>query len=232
MDIYGLQKMTLLDYPGKVACTVFLAGCNFRCPFCHNAELAERLAPPVMEDGELLAFLKKRQGLLEGVAVTGGEPLLSPGLPALLRSIKELGYPVKLDTDGGYPDRLADLISEGLVDYVAMDVKNAPADYAATCGVDYVNLDTIRESIRILMEGTVEYEFRTTVVAQLHREESFTGIGKMIEGARKYFLQPFKDRDTVKYAGFTPPSEELLRRAVDIMKSYVKEVEVRGAIVS
>ena len=151
MNIHGLQKLTLLDYPGKVACTVFLAGCNLRCPFCHNSELIDAgAAEPVMDDGELLDFLKKRQGMLDGVAFTGGEPLLRPELPALLRCVRELGYPVKLDTNGTLPEALDRVLADGLVDYVAMDIKNSPARYAETCGVETFDMAPVYASIDLL----------------------------------------------------------------------------------
>ncbi len=228
MNVNGLQKLTLLDYPGKVACTVFLAGCNLRCPFCHNSELLDAAAEPVMDDGALLDFLKKRQGMLDGVAFTGGEPLLRPELPELLRRVRALGYAVKLDTNGTRPDALARVLDDGLADYVAMDVKNSPARYAETCGVETMDLAPIYASIEALRGGTAEYEFRTTVVKELHDEESFTAIGPMIEGAKRYFLQPFKDRDTVAFAGFHAPDGERLRAWAELVRPFVGSVEIRG----
>ena len=229
MKIHGLQKMTLLDYPGKVACTVFLGGCDMRCPFCHNAELLDGSAPALMEDGELLDFLKKRQGLLDGVAVTGGEPLLRSDLGVLFEKIRDLGYPVKLDTNGTHPDRLRDSIDRGLVQYVAMDIKNAPERYAETAGLEQLDLSPVRESVSLLMEGTIPYEFRTTVVAELHDEDSFRGIGNWIRGAEQYFLQAFTDRDTVPFAGFHTPGEAELARYLEIMRRYVPSAALRGA---
>ncbi len=229
MDIHGLQKMTLLDYPGKVACTVFLAGCDLNCPFCHNSELIKRnTAQPVMDSQELIAFLSKRKGLLDGVAITGGEPLLNPGLEDLIRSIRDLGYPVKLDTNGNHPDDLKKLLKAGLVDYVAMDIKNSPDRYAVTCGRKEMPLEKINESISVLLEGRVPYEFRTTVVQQLHDRESFEKIGPWLNGAAAYYLQPFTDRDTVMYSGFSAPDEKELFLYADIMRPWVKTVSVRG----
>ena len=168
MLISGLQKLTLLDYPGRVACTVFTGGCNFRCPFCHNSSLVlpERLAHDTDEE-QVLAFLKKRQGTLDGVAVTGGEPLLHKDIDAFLQKVHELGYMIKLDTNGSFPDRLIDIVERGLVDRVAMDIKNAPELYAATAGVK-LDLAPIERSKNYLLEGHVDYEFRTTVVRGLH----------------------------------------------------------------
>ncbi len=229
MKIHGLQKMTLLDFPGKVACTVFLGGCDLRCPFCHNAELIDGKAPAVMESEELLAFLKKRQGLLEGVAVTGGEPLLrGDELTALAERIRDLGYPLKLDTNGTHPERLRELMDRGLVSYVAMDIKNSPDRYAETCGLVKMDLAPVRESAALLAGGNTEYEFRTTVVAELHDGESFHAIGEWIRGAKRYYLQKFTDRDTVPFGGFHAPADEEMRKYREIMKSYVANTELRG----
>ena len=228
MRIHGLQKMTLLDFPGRVACTVFLGGCDFRCPFCHNYELACGTAPAVMDDDELLAFLSKRQGLLDGVAITGGEPCLHAGLPDLLARIRELGFATKLDTNGYHPAMLARLIDEGLVDYVAMDIKNSPEKYARTCGVERIDMAPINESIRTLTETAPDYEFRTTVVAELHEASDFHAMCEMIAGARRYFLQSFTDRDTVPFEGFSAPSPDEIRAYADIARAYVPDTQVRG----
>ena len=181
-----------------------------------------------MEDAELLAFLEKRRGLLDGVAITGGEPLLRSGLYELLSAIRALGYPVKLDTNGNHPAKLKELVAAGLVDYVAMDVKNSPARYAETVGLASFDMTGVRESIEFLLEGTVDYEFRTTVVRELHDESSLEEIGKLIRGAKRYFLQSFTDRDTVLFAGLHAPEKEALLRYAEIVRPYVKSVEVRG----
>lgn len=228
MDIQGLQKMTLLDYPGKVACTVFLGGCDFRCPFCHNGELVLSPAPAEMDQEELLAFLRKRQGLLDGVCITGGEPLLRPDLPQLLEAVKALGYPVKLDTNGSHPAALRTLAERKLVDYVAMDVKNSPARYPETVGVPELDLGPIRESVAFLLEGTVDYEFRTTVVREFHDEDSFRAIGPWLAGAKRYFLQSFVDRDTVIQEGLHPWDRETLQSFADLVRPWVSQVELRG----
>ena len=228
MDIQGLQKMTLLDYPGKVACTVFLGGCDLRCPFCHNSGLVAGPMPAELDDGALLAFLDKRRGLLDGVCVTGGEPLLRPELPQLLSRIKELGYPVKLDTNGGRPERLRALLEAGLVDYVAMDIKNSPERYGETAGVPGLDLAPFRESVSLLLRGTVDYEFRTTVVREFHDADSFRAIGPWIAGARRYFLQSFVDRDSVLQAGLHPWGRETLASFGDLVRPYVEQVELRG----
>ena len=228
MKIHGLQKMTLLDFPGRVACTVFLGGCDFRCPFCHNYELVDGSAPAIMDDTELFAFLEKRHGLLDGVAITGGEPCLRPDLPDLLRRIKAMGYGVKLDTNGTHPALLASILEEGLADYVAMDIKNRPEKYAVTVGLPSIDLAPVRESISLLMSGTAEYEFRTTVVDELHAADDFEAIGAWIAGARHYFLQAFTDRDSVPFGNLHAPSAEKLREYAQIMRRYVPDSQLRG----
>ena len=233
MNIAGLQKMTLLDYPGKVACTVFLPGCNFRCPFCHNSELLGGDGEAVMTDAELLAFLKKRQGILEGVCITGGEPTLQKELPDLLRRIKELGYPVKLDTNGYRPQVLRALVEEGLVDYVAMDVKNGPDAYAETAGVP-LELSRIEQSLAFLLEGKVDYELRTTVVHPLHSVASIQDMAQWLEKLqgkskfRKLFLQSFVDRDTVLFSGLEAPGDEKLEESREILGNSAETVQIRG----
>ena len=228
MKIHGLQKMTLLDFPGRVACTVFLGGCDYRCPFCHNYELADGSAKPVMDDGALLAFLEKRRGLLDGVAITGGEPTLHPSLPELMGRVRELGFAVKLDTNGAHPERLAAILEAGLADYVAMDIKNSPEKYARTAGLERVDLEPVRESVRLLMAGETDYEFRTTVVDELHEAADFEAIGAWIAGARRYFLQAFTDRDTVPFGNLHAPSVERLGEYLAIARRYVPQTQVRG----
>lgn len=228
MEIHGLQKLTLLDYPGRVACTVFLGGCDFRCPFCHNWELVDGSYPPVMDDEALLAFLRKRQGLLDGVCFTGGEPLLRKDLPELMRQVRALGYRVKLDTNGAHPERLREILEEKLADYVAMDIKNSPEHYPETIGRPDFDFSPIAESIRMLMAGDTDYEFRTTVIEQLHEEDDFRAIAELIAGAKRYFLQPFADRDTVPVAGLCAPPADTLERYAAIVRSCVPETHIRG----
>ena len=243
MLIHGLQKMTLLDFPGNVACTVFLGGCDFRCPYCHNFELVDGSAAPIMEDEEFFAFLEKRKGILDGVCVTGGEPCLRGDLPDFIRRIKSLGYKVKLDTNGGHPGMVKELISAGLVDYVAMDIKNSPEKYPMTVGLlsSYNNQDAvleaqrfpldieaIRQTVALLLENRVDYEFRTTVVGEYHDEADFITIGQWIRGAKKYFLQQYTPRDTVPDRTLTSPSRESLEKYVSILKEYVPAAEIRG----
>ena len=228
MKLHGLQKMTLLDFPGRVACTVFLGGCDFRCPFCHNYELVDGSAPPIMEDSELFAFLEKRRGLLDGVAITGGEPCLRPELPDFMRRIRDMGYGVKLDTNGTHPALLRTILEEGLADYVAMDIKNRPEKYAQTVGLPAVDLVPVRESVSLLMHGGIEYEFRTTVVNEFHEADDFEVIGAWIAGARHYFLQAFTDRDSVPFGNLHAPSAEKLREYAAIARRHVPDTRLRG----
>ena len=228
MDIQGIQKLTLLDYPGKVACTVFLGGCDLRCPFCHNAGLLEGPMPAELDSQGLLAFLQKRRGLLDGVCVTGGEPLLRPGLTDLLARIRELGFLVKLDTNGGFPRELERILSAGLADYVAMDIKNSPERYGETAGVPGLDPAPYRESAALLMEGRTDYEFRTTVVKEFHDEASFRAIGPWLAGARRYFLQAFVDRDSVLRQGLHPCSREEMEAFAALVRPFIPGVELRG----
>lgn len=229
VKICGIQKLTLLDYPEHTACTLFVSGCNFRCPFCHNSEL---LGGEVefYDEAEIFAFLKKRAGVLEGVCVTGGEPTLYTDLSRLLGKIKDLGYSVKLDTNGYLPDSLAALINAGLVDYVAMDIKNSPDRYAETAGLPQERFDITRieRSIDIIMNSAPDYEFRTTVVTELFDEKSIEGAARMILGAKKYFLQKFVMRDTVPSKTLTSPQSIVLSRYLDIVRRIIPNAQIRG----
>ena len=234
MRIVGLQKMTLLDYPGKVACTVFLGGCNFRCPFCHNGGLLDGTAPEWMSKEQLLEFLKGRQGLLDGVCITGGEPTLSPELPQLISEIKALGFSVKLDTNGSHPEMLKHLVEEKLVDYVAMDVKNGPDRYAATVGLPKAPLETLEQSLRFLMQRKVDYELRTTVVQGLHDEAAIVQMGAWLYGLNKsqkvpkIFLQPFVQRASVLDQGLIPPETNQMTHFVELLCAFAGDVSIRG----
>ena len=233
MKISGLQKMTLLDYPGKIACTVFFSGCNFRCPFCHNGELLDGSAEPVMDTQEFLAFLGKRKGLLDAVCVSGGEPTLMPELAAFLQAVKELGYLIKLDTNGSRPEVLKDLVNRGLLDYVAMDIKNSPARYGETAGAK-VALERIEESIRFLLEEHVDYELRTTVAAQLHDAQSVAEMGRWVSSLaggskiKRWFVQPFVDRDTVLFAGLSKPDDVQMAEFVGCLSEFSCHSAIRG----
>lgn len=228
MKIHGLQKLTLLDYPGHTACTVFTAGCNFRCPFCHNAALVTEIdAASFMEEEEFFRFLKKRQGILDGVCITGGEPLLQPDIESFMQKIKDLGFAVKLDTNGSFPEKLESLIKEGLVDYVAMDIKNCLEKYSLTAGVT-VDTAAIEKSIDLLLSGHVEYEFRTTVVKQLHIVDDIEKIAMRIRGAKRYFLQNFVDSGNLIEEGFSAHDAENMEKMRLCAAKYVPSCVLRG----
>lgn len=234
MKILGLQKTTLLDFPGQVACTIFTGGCNFRCPFCHNSELlgippkpGEEI-PEEYSEEEILAFLKKRYGILTGVAITGGEPTLQPDLKDFIKKIRAIGYPVKLDSNGYLPEVLKDLIEEKLVAYIAMDIKSSRENYGKVAGVSALDLSRIEESVSLLMAGKVPCEFRTTVVRELHAAEDFEKIGQWLKGADRYFLQSFTDSGNVLEDGFSAYSQAELAAFLPILRKYIREVHLRG----
>lgn len=231
--IAGLQKLTLLDFPGKVACTVFLAGCNYRCPFCHNAELFTGKVEPLMTEDAFFAFLEGRKGLLEGVCVSGGEPTLTPNLEAFLQKIKDMGFAVKLDTNGSRPQVLKALAQKGLLDYVAMDVKGSREGYAAATGVD-ADLDAVEESLRFLIDGDLPYELRTTLVDQLHSETTIEAMGRWLSSLvpgkipTNLYLQSFVDRDTVVFSGLTAPTENTVLHYQKCLVPFVTNVTIRN----
>ncbi len=229
MNIQGLQKLTLLDFPGKMACTVFTGGCNLRCPFCHNRSLV--INPPAESEypeDEILSFLIKRKGILEGVAITGGEPLMQSDIEEFIKKIKDLGYAVKLDTNGTYPDRLRLLVDKKLVDYVAMDVKSSESGYPSCVGIGSFKLDKIKESVEFLKSGAVDYEFRTTVAKGLHSNKDIEDLGKWLVGAKRHFLQAFTDSGDLIGFGLEPFSKAEMLEMRDIMQKYVPACEVRG----
>lgn len=229
MRIGGMQKLTLLDYPGKVACTVFLSGCNLRCPFCHNPGLVlpEQSNGPGISEAEVLSFLEQRKGKLDGVCVTGGEPTLQPGLPEFLKKLRELGYAIKLDTNGTNPGMLKALLQNGVLDYVAMDIKNSPSRYAETCGgVDILSM--VQESANLLLDGSVEYEFRTTVCKPLHTEKEMKEIGRWLHGAKRYFLQAFVDSGDLVSGGVKAHTHEELARLLQTVQPYIPNTQLRG----
>lgn len=228
MKIAGLQKLTLLDYPEKIACIVFTAGCNFRCPFCHNASLVLGGEHEDISEEEFFAFLEKRKGMLTGVCVTGGEPTLQPDLLPFLKKIKDMGYSVKLDTNGYRPEILKAAVEGGYVDYVAMDIKNAPEKYGVTVGIDNFDFAPIKESIDFLLQNKVNYEFRTTVVRELHTPQDIVVASKLISGAKRYFLQSFKDSGDLIAEGFSGYDENSMKNLLNLAKDSVKAAEIRG----
>ena len=225
MVIGGLQKLTLLDFPGRVACTVFLSGCNFRCPFCHNTPLV--LGQARMDEGEVFDFLEKRRGLLEGVTVTGGEPLCSPDTVDFLRRIKDLGYLVKLDTNGAFPERLREILEAGLADCVAMDIKNSREKYEMTCGVSGW-LPKVEQSAQILLAGKIPCEFRTTVVDELHEPEDFAAIGRWLTGAKQYYLQGYVDSGDILMPGLHAASREKMEACLKTVQKFITAAALRG----
>ena len=229
MYINGFQKLTILDYPGKVACIVFTPGCNFRCPFCHNAALVTHIDKDTYIDKEeVLSYLKKRQEILDGVVITGGEPLLQDGIEEFIGKIKDLGYAIKLDTNGSFPEKLISLVEKGLVDYVAMDIKNSKAKYMATIGVNNIDMASIEKSVDFLLQNKVDYEFRTTIVDGFHTVDDIQDIVVWIKGAHKYFLQNFVDSGDLIEAGLSPVSVDMLKEMKKKATEFVPCVEIRG----
>ncbi len=228
MILNGFQKMTLLDFPGRVACTLFAGGCNLRCPFCHNASLVVGSNMESYSEEEILDYLKKRTGLLDGVCITGGEPLLRHDIKDFIIKIRELGYAVKLDTNGCFPNKLKALVNEGLLDYVAMDVKNQTEKYGITVGIENFDTCDIEESIDFLLSGRVDYEFRTTVVFPIHNTQDIEALAKRIKGAKRYFLQNFVDSGDLIGDGLSAHQPEVLKEMLSIAKKYVPNAELRG----
>ena len=229
MEIHGFQKTTLLDFPGHVAATVFVGGCNFRCPFCHNGSLVldPESHPPIAEE-EVFAYLEKRRGVLEGVCITGGEPTLQKDLTAFVRKLKDLGYLVKLDTNGYRPEVLKELLAEELLDYVAMDVKASLANYDAATGISGLEQERILESIRLLKGCGIPYEFRTTVVKGIHGMEDIEEIGRMLQGCKAYYLQGFRESDNMIGGGYEAFSIQEMEKMAEIAGKYIHRVKLRG----
>ena len=229
MRIYGLQKLTLLDFPGKTACTVFTGGCNFRCPFCHNASLVKADSDAdYLSEGDFFAFLGKRRGLLDGVAITGGEPTVSEDLDIFIKEIKMLGFEVKLDTNGMRPDVVEELISQGNLDYVAMDVKNSPEKYPMTVGIKRVDLSKIEKTVSLLRDNGIPHEFRTTVVRELHELEDFTKIGQWLGGDENYYLQYFVDSGDILSTGMSACSKDDMNVYSAELNKYFTGAFIRG----
>lgn len=227
MKIGGLMNLTLLDYPDKVACTVFTVGCNFRCPFCHNNTLVCGNGGRQISENEILSFLQKRSGVLEGMCLTGGEPLIQGGVEEFLRRVKDLGYSVKLDTNGAFPDRLRALVQAELVDYVAMDVKNSRERYAETAGCA-VDIGAIERSVELLKGGIVDYEFRTTVTGNYHDEQNIEDMAKWLVGAKRYYLQKFVNSGDLIDGSTVGCGEDTMKRYLEIVRKYVPSAQLRG----
>ena len=230
MLIKGLQKLTLLDFPEKMACTLFTFGCNFRCPFCHNASLvlSDRADGTIIKEEDFFKFLRSRRGILEGVCISGGEPTLQPDLPDFIRRIRDLGFAVKLDTNGYRPAVLRALIDEGLVDYVAMDIKNSLSRYPETVGIARFDTAPIEESMDLLMEGRVPFEFRTTLVRGLHTPESIAEMGRRLAGGERFFLQTFEDSGDLIGEGLSGFEREETEALLSVLCNSVPNAQIRG----
>lgn len=229
MQIHGLNKTTLLDYPGHLAATIFTGGCNFRCPFCHNKTLV--LSPhlqPMISENTVLDFLKKRKGILQGVCITGGEPTLQPDLVIFLQKIKELGYLIKLDTNGYQPAVIKSLVQEGLIDYIAMDIKSSQENYQKIANIPSFKIANIEESVSYIMNSRVMYEFRTTIVEELHSLETIISIGNWIQGCNAYFLQNFQESDQVLMKGFHSHDKKTLETFINHLNPQIPSVSLRG----
>ena len=229
MQIHGLNKTTLLDYPEHVAATVFTGGCNFRCPFCHNSDLVlNSMSQPLISEEEIFDFFIKRKSILSGVCITGGEPTLQPDLERFIRKIKDLGLLVKLDTNGYCPDVVKNLVKEGLVDYIAMDIKSGFSGYGVASGFAGLDMSIIKESVDFIMSSGVQYEFRTTVVKGIHQKCDFEEIAELIKGCNAYFLQNYRDNENVITSGFKGFSKEELEEFAEIVRPNVVKVGLRG----
>ena len=225
----GIQKLTLLDYPDKTACTLFTVGCNFKCPFCHNAALVSPAADSrFIDEDEVLRFLASRKGLLDGVCISGGEPLMHPELLSFMREVKAMGFSVKLDTNGSFPQRLRECVELRVVDYVAMDIKNAPEKYAVTVGLSTCDLTAVQESVTFLLTGTIPYEFRTTIVRELHTADDLMSVARWLSGATRYYFQGFIDSKDVMRQGLSSYSSAEMRAMLCKVKKVLPAAELRG----
>ncbi len=229
MIISGIQKMTLLDYPGRVAATIFTQGCNFRCPFCYNASLLP-MTPQAgqVSEQDVLDLLKKRAGILDGLCISGGEPLLQADIASFIGQVKSLNYLVKLDTNGSQPDKLKQLVEQGMVDYVAMDIKNCLPRYGETIGLANYDTAAIEASVEFLRQGTVDYEFRTTIVKEFHRPQDMELIASWLQGAPKYYLQSFTSSGDIVQPGLTSCSKQELSQFLSIVRQHIPQAEIRG----
>lgn len=229
MNISGIQKLTLLDFPGRLACTVFTTGCNFRCPFCHNASLVLPGKGEHIETEQVISFLKKREGVLEGVCITGGEPCFQDGIEEFIQEVRSMGFLVKLDTNGSFPEKLSSLLEKKLLDYVAMDIKTSKENYLRVCGIKNERLlQNVIESVEILKKSSVEHEFRTTTAKELQTSDDFERIGEWLKGEKRYFIQQYRADGELIGEELTPYEKEELLTFADIMRRYVTNVDIRG----
>lgn len=229
MTIQGLKKFSLLDYPGRTACTIYTAGCNFRCPYCYNASLViDTYKNKEIPLEDVYDFLRRCQGVLEGVCLTGGEPLIQHGVEEFLSRVKERGYQVRLETNGSFPDKLKKIVTAGLVDYVAMDIKNSQESYGKTVGIEGYNVENVHRSVQYLLNGEVDYEFCTTVVLELHQRSDFESIGRWLRGARRYYLQPFVNSDDLIRDGLHRYNDSIMHQALEIVQRNIPAARLRG----
>ena len=229
MKIYGIEKLTLVDFDAHCSCILFTGACNFCCPFCQNSALVVDQLPDPIDENEIEEYLKARTNVLYGVVISGGEPTINKGLPDYIRHIKSsYGYKIKLDTNGSNPKMLKQLVEEGLVDYVAMDIKNSLDDYDLAIGIENYDTSKVKESIDYLKEGHVDYEFRTTLVYELHSKKNIEEIAELLKGAKRYFLQHFEDRGGNICDSLTAIPKEQAEEFVDILKKNIEYVSLRG----
>ena len=229
MVFHGFQKMTMLDFPGYVACTVFTPGCNFRCPFCHNSLLVTRMNDSeIYTEEDILSYLRKRQGVIDGICISGGEPLMHDDIFDFVKKVKELGFLVKIDTNGSYPEKLEKLIDSGNIDYVAMDIKNCPDRYGETVAIPDFDFEPVRNSVQILLQNKIQYEFRTTVVKEFHTPQDMVKIGELIHCAERYFIQHFIESEGNIQQGLTPLIKEEMENLRLSVSRFVKNAELRG----
>ena len=229
MRLCGLQKMSMVDYPGKLAATVFTGGCNLRCPFCHNAGLVTHVGDaPRLDRQEVLEFLRSRKNLLDAVVLSGGEPLLQPDAAEFLAEVRTMGFLVKLDTNGCYPEALKEILDRGLVDYVAMDIKNCPQKYPQTVGIPGFDPSVVMESLRILKESGIAFELRTTVSREFHTEADIAAIGAWVGSVKHYYLQNFEDSGDVIGQGLHGFTNEEMETFAEAARSWAENVGIRG----
>lgn len=227
MKICGYQKTTLLDYPGHVAATIFTGGCNFRCPFCHNSDLVLNPGNFISEE-EIFTFLQKRKNILSGICITGGEPTLQPDLAEFIEKVRSLGYKIKLDTNGYKPEIISNLLNKNLLDYIAMDIKAGYTNYSKVCNMNNFDMEVIKKSISIIEHSDISYEFRTTVVKELHAEQDFHEICEMICPKSPFYIQSFKDSGNILTPGLSSCDTETLNIYLSIMKNNNIKVSLRG----
>ena len=228
MIICGFEKFSMVDYDGKIACTIFTKGCNFRCPFCHNSSLVEsKKHPQIISENSVFDYLNKRKKVIDAVCISGGEPTLQPDLIDFVKKIKNLGFLVKLDTNGYNPDAIKQLLNQNLLDYVAMDIKNCKEKYDFTIGAE-ININKIEQSIELIKNSNIDYEFRTTLISQFHTENDILKIGKWLENSKNYFLQKYVDNDDCIKHGFDAINKTTVENYIKILKPYINNVETRG----